>query len=229
MPVSHDTLIRFIYGELSPDDARQVTLELERDPGLRALVEEQRKIKARLETAERNVPADSKAEPESTPRKFIALRGSGARNIVAAAAAAAGLVLGILFADSLGLGSPIKNDNGALIAGGALASALSSQLSSAEGGDVRIASSFWSTRASFCRSFVMRGRAANRLAGIACREGSGWRIVSLGDAAAPQQNAADNEDDLPPLIQGSVSALIAGEPLDDNGERAARSQNWRAR
>jgi hypothetical protein len=240
MTISQDTLIRFVYGELSPDEARRVTIELERDPALRALVDEQRKLRAHFEVGREaqsgpkstsDAAASAPAAARGWPLSMLPLRGAAAgRNLVGGIAMLAGLVLGILLAASLGLGSDISKERGALIAGSALASTLSSQMSGRSRSGIVIVSSFWSTRDSFCRSFVMEGRVPNALAGVACRERGVWRIVALADAALQEPNAsATGEADLPPLIGGAIAAIIAGEPLAEDGERAARSQNWRPR
>jgi hypothetical protein len=228
MSVSQDTLIRFVYGELSADEARDVVLALENDPALRALVEEQRKVRSELESTH---AAQSDAEPGSAPiRPTIAVwpRAMRGRNLAAGLAMLAGLGLGVLLAGSLGLGSDIAYERGGLIAGGTLAAALTTQLSNAPQSGITVLSSFWSTRESFCRSFVAIARGSHGLAGIACREGGAWHILATADIAPPQ-DGVDAEPGLPSSIRAVAAAIIAGEPLNDEAERTARGQDWRPR
>ena len=233
MAVSHDVLIRFVYGELPPDEARSVALAMESDPDLRALVDQQRKLRARLERAHTaepgNVPPDHTAIAAmrgEVAQDGTTARAGLARNLIAGGAAAMGLLLGILVAGSLGLGADIRNERGALVAGGALARALSRQLSGDQG-QIVIVTSFWSNRESFCRSFLLRGGSPNAIAGIGCREGGVWRLTALGDAK--RGTGANDENVLPPLIRNGAAAMIAGETLDEPAERALRAQNWRPR
>jgi hypothetical protein len=226
MSVSQEALIRFVYGELSAEEACDVARALERDPVLRALVEEQRKVRAGLESAPEIQPAP--ASP-GTVGSVSPAAGRG-RNLVAGAAMLGGLALGVLLAASFGLGSEIGYERGALIANGTLADALSTAASGTVRSGVRIVSSFWSTRDSFCRSFVMSRGRARGFAGVACREAGVWRITATAELAlGAAEGNVSGESDLPPAIRSAVAAIIAGEPLDQDAERAARGQDWRVR
>jgi hypothetical protein len=120
----------------------------------------------------------------------------------------------------------MRNRDGALLASGDLARTLSRALASEAGapGGARIGETIWSMEGRFCRSFVLQARA--NLSGIACREGSDWRIVAL-DAGKPAANA-ENPAIAPP-IRRALNAMQVGAALDAAAERAARAQDWRAR
>ena len=104
---------------------------------------------------------------------------------------AATLVLGVLlswnFAPS---GSAlIGAEDGALVARGALANALDSQLASTQRADdaVQIGLTFTSREGSYCRSFLVPKAGT---AGLACREGGEWRIPVTAAAQLPAEGAA---------------------------------------
>jgi hypothetical protein len=102
---------------------------------------------------------------------------------------------------------------GTLVARGALAQALSTQLSGTEG-KARVGTSFVSKDGSYCRSFVIGGAG-----GLACRDGERWHIAVLAETGQ------DNEVSKP--VRDMIAQRIDGAPLDLQGERAALAQGWR--
>ena len=149
------------------------------------------------------------------------------------AAIAASVVLGAVLSQALWrpfTAEPIVARDGRLLANDALARALSNQLSSDQPADARIAMglSFRSKEGAFCRTFVLRdGRG---LAGIACRQGESWPVEFIvpGDQnAAPGSEYAMAGSDLPVTLLQAVEERIEGEPLDADGEAAARRNHWR--
>src|SRR5262249_31235788 len=151
------------------------------DPAVARRVEQHRALRARLRGA--FDPVLSEAIPE---RLLAAARGAPAhaarvvplRPHPAArwswpqfAALAASLVLGVLLGRWL-VRTPARlvTRDGALLADGALARALSQQLASTQPADapVQIGVSFRSHGGDYCRTFVLREK--NAIAGLACHE-----------------------------------------------------------
>jgi hypothetical protein len=123
---------------------------------------------------------------------------------------------------------------GGLVASGVLAKALSNQLSSerTRSAPVQIGLTFMAKSGDYCRTFTMAAAASS--AGVACRRPDGWQVQVLAQAsggAAGDETAATYRtagSALSPVILDAVQQQIAGEPLDQNAEIAARQQGWRA-
>jgi len=87
--------------------------------------------------------------------------------------------------------------------------------------------SFRSKSGDYCRTFSLTGSGS----GLACREGSDWKIKALAESPRAATNSgnfrtAASEDS--PAIRAAVEASIDGEPLDHTGEVAARRAGWAA-
>ena len=250
MTISDETLMAFADGELDAAAAATVEAALRDDPRIAARVAAHRALRARVQAAF----AEELAEP--VPRRLIdaAMRAPTAavdapkivpldalrkrrehswRRAPLPLAIAASLVLGI------GIGFvawrsavPILGENaqGALIADGDLARALSDQLSGpGAAGGVGIGLSFLSKAGTYCRTFRIAKAVAP--AGLACRNGTDWRIdVLTQSAAGPGAQAAYRMagSDLPPAVLAAVQSRIVDQPLDRTGEIAARRRAWRA-
>jgi hypothetical protein len=243
MTFDEETLIAYADGEL--DAATRAALEAAAasDPQLAARIARQRALRARLEAAFAPVLA------EPVPERLLAsTRGAvplpGASNVVRLeprarprwswpewSAIAASLVLGALLGPLLsgpqaGNG-PVDTRTGQMLASGVLARALSEQLASAQppGAPVEIGVSFSDKDGGYCRTFVLRERQA--LAGLACRAGSAWQVVTLVRSGTPAANGyRQAASALPPAVAGTLDELIAGAPLDAAGEAAARARGW---
>jgi len=141
-------------------------------------------------------------------------------------AMAATLVLGVLlswnFAPSRS--TLIGTRDGALVARGALAEALDSQLASTQRPEdaVQIGLTFKSREGSYCRGFLVRKAAT---AGLACREGGEWRIPVTAAAQLPAEGLRQASS-LPAAVLSAVDDRIAGEALDAAGEKNARLGGW---
>jgi hypothetical protein len=237
MTVSPETLLAFVEGELSPEEARKVAAEVANDPALASHVEKHRALKARLHEA--SLPMTQAAMPESvtsnapppvervTPMPPASESIGVRRSWIPAGAMAVGIALGALLAFTFLPAGEIRSVNGAAVADGALARALSTvivseQDKSANSG-ARIQDSFFSGEGYFCRDFTTSGDAKDALAGIACRESSGWRIRVL---AAAGGNGKSDAPVVPASVRDTLDAMIVGKPLDADNERAARSQDW---
>ncbi|KQQ87752.1 hypothetical protein [Massilia sp. Leaf139] len=115
----------------------------------------------------------------------------------------------------------LSGAEGALVAQGHLASALSAQLASpGPSGRVRIGISFLAKDGKYCRSFVM-----DTTAGLACRDGGAWKVPVLAQGAAGA--AWMDGTGLPPAVLDAIDSRIAGTPLGADAERAAQSRGWK--
>lgn len=146
-------------------------------------------------------------------------------------AIAATLVVGVL-AGGLGLDSlrgetqlaSAVGGDGVLVARGALDTALSRQLASAEPARsrVKIGVSFVAREGQYCRSFAI-GAAA----GLACRSADEWKIPVLaeggaaGDGAYRQAGSA-----MPAAVLEAIDARAVGPSLDAKAEQAAVQRGW---
>jgi hypothetical protein len=243
MTVSPETLLAFIEGELSPEEARRVAAEVANDPALAAYTQKHRALKARLQAASLPARDGAKANAEasiawppeglgaclkSPPERPLPSRKEAGMSWIPAAAMAIGIALGLLLAISFQTSSEMRAQAGKATAQGALARALSTQLPSEQdqAGGTLIGESFFNSDGFFCRNFTMSDEMGNALSGIACREGQDWRIRSLA-AAAPADTG--KTPDVPASVRASFNSMIVGKPLDVEAERAARAQGWLAK
>jgi len=236
MNVDDAMLMAFIDGELDAVTTRRIEKAAAADQGLATRIAAQRMLKIAV------VAHYAPVAREAVPGRFAALLAPTASvesNVVSlpeararrgrlpfwgagmamAASLAIGLVIGQGFDDADGR---VAVKGGRLVAQGPLASALDGQLASAQGMNdaTRIGLSFRDRQGGYCRSFQ-----DGALAGVACRDGGGWRLeqaVAAGrqDSAYRQASAGD------PRIAATVEALIAGDPLDAQAEKAARDGGW---
>ncbi|MGH8181044.1 MAG: anti-sigma factor family protein [Steroidobacteraceae bacterium] len=146
-----------------------------------------------------------------------------------AASLMVGVIAGRLTLMRAGSAGPIVTRGDRLLAAGALAAALSDQLASAQSAadPVRIGVSFRAKSGEYCRTFALRG--AEGLAGLACRADDGWqlgvlaRTESTGGGAGTYRQAASS---MPAAVVAAVGERMAGEPLDQHAEAAARGRHW---
>lgn len=116
----------------------------------------------------------------------------------------------------------VAGADGALVARGALADALSRQLAGDGGGVVEIGVSFAARDGALCRSF-----AVSQTAGLACRSGDRWRVVMTAEAekgGSGEYRQAGTA--MPTAVLEAIDARIAGATLDAQGEQAARQRGW---
>jgi anti-sigma factor RsiW len=118
---------------------------------------------------------------------------------------------------------------GALVARGQLEKALSNQLAAEQSrhSTVQIGLSYLAKSGEYCRTFALSGAVSP--SGLACRHGGEWQVQALtqGPAAAGDSNYRTAGSPMSAAILKSVEGQIAGEPLDQAGERAARQRGWR--
>jgi hypothetical protein len=238
--VSYDdeTLMAYADGELDEVVSAEISAAIEHDPALARRVEQQRALRAKVAGAfatvlDQPLPerlmAAAKGPARAEVLQFPA-RGTPVQSLRWGVrewgAMAATLVLGVLlswnFAPS---GSTlISARDGALVARGALAKALDSQLASTQRPEdaVQIGLTFKSNEGSYCRSFLARKAGT---AGLACREGGEWRIPVTAAAQLPAEGLRQATS-LPASVLSAVDERIAGEALDAAGEQDARLGGW---
>lgn len=140
---------------------------------------------------------------------------------------AAGLLLVAGLATTLSGGEKLLavQDDGRVVADGALADALDKGLTGQpQRAGVRLHLSFKDAHGNYCRIFH-----APVGSGLACHEARHWQVVALSaPPAAPEpereMRLAGNE--LPPLVLEAAQRRIAGHALDEREEREARDQAW---
>lgn len=231
--IDDETLIAFADGELDEIDRARVEQAVAADPSLRARLERQQRLRARLSAhyapvAQEEVPARLKAMLETNVVGFAAARERRARPVwQTLTALAATLVLGLAVGRAIewpGGGGPIGVENGTLVAEGSLAEALDSQLAStqADGAATAIGVTFARADGNVCRTFMRRD-----LAGLACREPSGWRLVvtTAGSGLGPGEYRQAGSGGA--LVMQAAQELMAGEAFDAAAERQARDSGWR--
>ena len=235
--VNDETFFAWLDGELDSHEAASVEAEVAAAPRLSAMAAEHRAMQAKLKGAfdtviESPVPqhlaASVTAQPQAQVIDFAEakIRRQGAWPSAAqwsamAATLAVGVLIGTLAPQARQV-SPVEVQGGKIYAASALNEALSKQLASAPGGDVRIGLTFRDQSGAVCRSFADASSS-----GLACREGNGWRVRGL--FAAPEglggnyRMAAGMDPNLAALVDSSM----AGEPFDAAQEKAARDKGWR--
>jgi hypothetical protein len=248
MTISDETLMAFADGELDGAARTAVELAMREDPQLEKRIAEHRAMRQRVSAAyaadlledipDRLLAAARGGTPAALSKAVSDRNASRERPLRTLwrvpASLAAGLIVG------LGVGyfvlSPVnsplmRNAAGAMIAHGPLAAALSNQLAveQSPASPVQIGLSFLAKSGDYCRTFVLAG--ATSPAGLACRRGAEWQVVTLTEertAAAGEPGYRTAGSAVPATILMAVEDQISGEPLDQAGESAARRRNWKA-
>ena len=248
MKFSDELLIAFVNGELAEPARAAVERALRADPAIAARVAQLRARRSRVygivaggrdsggHAHAHGTPGGAKvvqldmvraarssplgAPPAAASRPLWMIRHWSA---VAAALGAGALAGGFgwhLWQGEAELAS-LSGAEGALVAQGRLASALSAQLASpGPSGRVRIGISFLAKDGKYCRSFVM-----DTTAGLACRDGGLWKVPVLAQGAAGA--AWMDGSGLPPAVLDAIDERIAGTPLGAAAERAAHARGWK--
>jgi hypothetical protein len=248
MTISDETLMAFADGELDSAARAELELAMRADPQIEKRIAEHRALRQKVQAAysaelsevipERLLRAARGAAPAAPTvvaieRSVSRTRAQRTRWQLPASMAASLIVgLGVGYFALSPLNAPLlRNAGGAMIAHGPLAAALSKQLSAEQSpaSPVQIGLSFQAKSGDYCRTFALSG--AISPAGLACRRGAEWRIVTLteeGGAAADGSGYRTAGSAMPPAVLSAVEDLIAGEPLDQAGESAARRRDWKA-
>lgn len=244
-PIDQAMIEAFVDGELAPEASARLEARARADAVVAARIERARALRAAVAQAYDDPAADV------PPERLLAVIAGGrdaavidlakARAVRRGAAPAvrwgaiAASIVAAFFAGRLVLPplaqpSPIASGpGGALVAQGVLASGLNHQLASnqAPGAPVRIGVTFRDQAGEYCRTFILRER--TDLGGLACRTAGSWRIEATQAIVAPAAAGAYRTagEETPPAVLEAMDQMIAGEPLDAAGERAARNAGWR--
>ena len=240
---SDETVMAYADGELDAATRAAIESALAADPELARRIAQHRELRQRLRSTfdpvlEEPVPerlvAAARGRPGETRGAVVPLRrGAATRGLrFQWGALAASLIVGLLLGPWLMRviePAPVVTSNGALLAHGRLARALSEQLAGNQPATaaVQIGVSFRARSGAYCRTFALHEQ--NALAGVACHEPNGWRVEALAasESSAAGSGYREAATALPPAVAGTVDALIAGEPLDAQSEAAARASGWR--
>jgi hypothetical protein len=231
--IDDEEFFAWLDGELDETAAVRVAAAVAASPELTRKAEQHRHLAAGLRRAFSDVMEESGPAPRFGSAQTVDF---GARAIeparrrswlgapqwaAMAASLAVGLVIGAQFAQRDN--SPVRIDDGLLVAAAPLDEELDTRLASAPAaGPTRIGLTFRDASGRICRSFT-----DSTTSGLACRESDGWRIRGLYPAAEGQQGdyrmAAGENSRLAALIDET----IAGEPFDAAQEKAALEAGWR--
>jgi hypothetical protein len=228
-------IIAWIDGELSAEDAAEVEAAVAADPGLAALADRHRRIRARFTAAFAPLLDDPVPLPRRRPARVVSLAAAREERAQAApkpaprwrswawpGAVAASLLVGVLAGHQrapAGLSTGISDRSGALALSAPVAQALDRQ-TSGELGTINVALSFKDHDGQFCRGFV-----AQYIGGVACKAPGGWqlRYAAPVDAERGDYRMAGSD----PAAAKVVAAMIAGDALDAAGEKKAIAAGWR--
>jgi hypothetical protein len=230
MAVDDDLLMAFADGELDEVTRARVERAVAEDPALKARLAVQQRLRARLAAhygpaAEEEVPERLRSMLETKVVRFAPARRARPvwQNL---AALAATLVLGLALGRTLTAPSPIGVERGTMVAQGALADALETELASAQAQDAatRIGVSFAAADGRLCRTFESAAAA-----GLACRGDAGWQVMMASAGAGGHSGAFRQAGSGSALALAAAQEMMAGEPLDAAAERRARDSGWRRR
>ena len=228
--IDETMLIALVDGELDEVSRRRIERAVAEDPALAARLDMHVRLRERL--ADHYAPI----EAEPVPAAMRALLQAEAKVVpfarpVAArrhawmtgGAIAASLLLGLGIGHFSGGGgdSPVAVEQGTMVAQGELASALETQLASAQdSAPIRIGLSFRRKGGGWCRSF--EGQA---ISGVACRQEQGWQVQQLVPGSG-QETAYRQASSGDVRLMATVDALMDGSPLDAAQEKAAKARRW---
>jgi hypothetical protein len=227
--IDETMLIALVDGELDEVSRRRIERAVAEDPALAARLDMHVRLRERLADhyapiEAEPVPAAMRALLQAEAKVVPFVRPVAARRHawMTGGAIAASLLLGLGIGHfSGGDDGPVAVEQGVMVAQGELASALETQLASAQdGGSIRIGLSFRRKGGGWCRSF--EGQA---ISGVACRQEQGWQVQQLVPGSGPETayRQASSGD---ARLMATVDALMDGSPLDAAQEKAAKARRW---
>lgn len=240
---SEEQVHAFVDGELDAAESARLAALMHEDPALADCVARQRALRAELAAA--FAPVLEEAVPARLLQAMDANRSAATpigaarrrpRGIVAArplwwGAAAASVLIAAIIGWSLprSAGGMLVSGEEGLLAGGALAEALSERVSadSSPADEVLIALSFKASDGRYCRTFSLD----SGLDGLACRGERGWQVEAIGrqpaNSARPAEDYRQASSAFSPAVLAAISGSQQGESLSPEEEREARDRRWR--
>jgi hypothetical protein len=232
MKFSHETLMAYADGELDAETRRAIEAEMAIDPQLAQEIDRHRALRVDVGRAFAGVLTEP--VPDRLLRTATKTRTAPRRqwSWPEWTSIAASLVIGV-FGGYLMLRPERVNGiiasaaDGHVIASGALAQALSEQLSSQDDSAVDIGLSFRSKSGEYCRTFATHE--ANPVVGFACRDAEVWRIDMLATPPSAESRGDYRmaSTQLPAPILQAIAERMQGEALDEDEEAIARQHRWR--
>ncbi len=226
--ISEEMLIAYLDGELDEAGMAAIDAALADDPVLVDRLETHAAMADRVRAAYAQVideplPASLAGLMESAPGKVVRLpeRRKPLSGYAWWGALAATLVVGVMLSGrELAPGSQV---GAGMVARGDLARALTVQASNNRTGDVAIGLTFKDQVGRYCRTF-----SAREMSGLACREDQTWTVeVAVRQPARTKTEFRQAASETPAPVLNRVDALIAGEALDADQEKAALAAGWR--
>ncbi len=236
MKFSQETLMAYADGELDAQTRKAIEAEMAVDPQVAQEIERHRALRADVGQAFAGVLT------EHVPDRLLRAATKTATTTAKAprrqwawpewTSIAASLVIGVvagraLLPQSGESGLITAGIDGRVIASGALAQALSEQLSSDDGSNIDIGLSFRARSGEYCRTFG--ARAASPVVGFACRDAEVWRVDML--STAPRAESGGDyrmaSTQLPAPVVQAIADRMQGEALDADEETLARQHGWR--
>jgi hypothetical protein len=219
-----DRVMAYLDGELDPAARQAFEAEISADRALAAEVEAHRTLATALSAAYDPVLH----EPVPPRLELAAWAANDAPRRIGGliwGALAASLVVGLLVGRLVLTPPPPRLSVGATVpARHLLAAALDRQLA-AEPGAIRIGLTYRDLGGRYCRTFQS---SRDRLAGLACRDGSAWRLktaTAWSPTPGPAYRTAASA--MPPEVVAAVDRTLGGDTFDAAQEKAARDRGWR--
>jgi hypothetical protein len=237
MKFSQETLMAYADGELDAQTRRAIEAEMAVDPQVAQEIERHRALRTDVDRAFAGVLT------EQVPDRLLRAAAKTATTTTRPprrqwawpewTSIAASLVIGVfagraMLSQSGSEGGLIAAGiDGRVIASGALAQALSEQLSSEDSARIDIGLTFRARSGEYCRTFG--ARAANPVVGFACRDAEAWRVDML--STAPRAESGNDyrmaSTQLPAPVVQAIADRMQGEALDADEEALARQHGWR--
>lgn len=232
MTVSAEQIAAFVDDELDPAARARVAEAALRDPDLAARIAAERDLRDALRAhfaPEATAPVPEawiatirSASSDNTVVSLGAARAARSRAWLGAAIAAS-LVIGVAIGAQLHHPGLVTAAPGGLVASGALARALDTQLASASAdAPIRILGTFRRQGGDLCRVF-----AGADASGIACHGGSQWQLEQVRPGIRPASGTYRQAGSADADLMAAAQAMAAGDPLDAGEERAAQQHGWR--
>lgn len=247
--IGEERLLAWLDGELDEAAAAEVARAVAADPALGERARRERALRDRLRdafapTLDESIPqrllaaleiTGQETDPPQASDNVVQLRPRNAMQRVIGwrwpewGALAASVLLGVLFGTQFlrdPAQGPIRMHDGSLVADAGLARVLDTKLAAdgKDGDALRVGLSFRDTEGNYCRTFTVEQERV--LGGLACRDGSQWHVVALGEAQRQDGELRPAASALPASVLAEVDARQQ-ELLDAAAERAARDSGWR--